>query len=134
MTNDASPSVSCCSAVAEPLHTHQLAGLDPRERGFSRPVECRKVGAQYQAQLQYEALRVAGLPHETQAQALSALIALLHQQGYRQLKTQLSFRGSDYLGSREAWIEYPDPTPEPQGWWARVMAWCAPRSRTDRST
>ncbi len=92
------------------------------------------MGAQYEAQLQYEALRVVGVPQDTQAQALAALIARLHDQGYRQLKTQLSFRGVDYLGSREAWIEYPDPAPEPLAWWARVIAWCAPRRSTERST
>lgn len=127
MTNDASPSVSCCAASGEALHKHQLAGIDPRERGFTRPVECRSAGGQFEAVLRYEALQVAGPPQDTQAQALGALIALLHQQGYRQLKTQLSFRGTDYLGSREAWLEYPDPAPEPRGWWARVMAWCAHR-------
>ncbi len=133
MTNDASPSGSRCAAPADPLHKHQLAGLDPRERGFSRPVECRNVGGQYEAQFQYEALRIAGPPQDTQAKALGALIARLHHEGYRQLKTQLSFRGTDYLGSQEAWIEYPDPATEPQGWWARLWAWCAPRSLTDRS-
>jgi hypothetical protein len=25
------------------------------------------------------------------------------------LKSRLDFRGTDYLGSREVWIEYPDP-------------------------
>jgi len=73
-------------------NTYQLAGLDPRERGFSRPVEVRE-----------------DAPGDTQEAALQLLVATLHEQGYRQLKTQITFRSGTYLGSREAWVEYPDP-------------------------
>ena len=89
--------------------TYQLAGLDPRERGFSRPVEVKQEDQRYLASLRYESTCVVTEPADTQEAALQLLIATLHGQGYRQLKTQISFRGGTYLGSRECWVEYPDP-------------------------
>jgi hypothetical protein len=91
------------------LDRHQLAGLDSKERGFNRPVELERVGEGYRAILRYESLRVATEPCATQDEALSRLIHALQVEGYRQLRTQRSFRNGVYLGSQELWIEYPDP-------------------------
>ena len=108
------------------LDKHQLAGLDNRERGFSRPVEFEQVGEGYRAILRYETVRIMTERHPTQDDALTTLIQTLHAQGYRQLKTQLSFRNGVYLGSRELWVEYPDP-PQPEakqsGLWGKIMSW-----------
>jgi len=95
------------------LDKHQLAGLDDRERGFNRPVEFERAGEGYRAVLRYETVRITTEAHPTQDEALAVLIQSLHAQGYRQLKTQLSFRNGVYLGSQELWVEYPDP-PEAQ--------------------
>lgn len=98
----------------EGLDKHQLAGLDDRERGFSRPVGFERVGEGYRAVLRYETVRFATDIHPTQDDALTVLIQTLQAQGYRQLKTQRSFRDGVYLGSQELWVEYPDPAqPEP---------------------
>lgn len=107
------------------LDKHQLAGLDDRERGFSRPVEFEREGDGYRALLRYEALRLATDIHSTQDAALQTLIATLHTRGYRQLKTQMSFRNGAYLGAQELWIEYPDPAapPPPPGLWDRLARW-----------
>lgn len=114
----------------ERLDTHQLAGLDDRERGFSRPVEFEQAGQGYRAMLRYEATRVNTEPEPTQERALVALIDLLHAQGYRQLRTQVSFQNGVYLGSQAMWIEYPDPSP-PQtaasSLIARLLNWVRPR-------
>jgi hypothetical protein len=114
---------------------HQLAGLDNRERGFSRPVEFERAGEGYRAVLRYETVRVATEAHPTQDKALTVLIQSLHAQGYRQLKTQRSFRNGVYLGSQEFWVEYPDPPqpePEQQGLWGKVLSWF--RSNSERGT
>ena len=95
--------------------TYQLAGLDPRERGFSRPVEVKQDGHHYCAALRYEAVHITPKPGDTPEAALQLLIDLLHGEGYRQLKTQISFRSGTYLGSREPWTEYPDPPPARRG-------------------
>jgi hypothetical protein len=93
---------------------YQLAGFDPRERGFSRPVELTQEDQRYRASLRYEATRVVTDPAESHEAALQLLVAILHGEGYRQLKTQLSFRSGTYVGSHESWVEYPDPPPVPQ--------------------
>lgn len=113
------------------LDKHQLAGLDNRERGFSRPVEFERVGEGYRAILRYETVRVTTETCPTQDEALTSLIHTLHAQGYRQLKTQMSFRNGVYLGSQELWMEYPDPQqtePERPGFFDRIRNWFRPRS------
>jgi hypothetical protein len=95
-----------------PQDAYQLAGLDSRERGFSRPVEVTQENQRYRASLRYEATRVVTDPVENHEAALQLLVATLHSQGYRQLKTQVSFRAGTYVGSRESWVEYPDPVPQ----------------------
>jgi hypothetical protein len=112
---------------------YQLAGLDDRERGFSRPVELERVGEQYRAILRYETVLVITDPQPTQDVAVLNLIQILHSQGYRQLKTQRSFRDGLYLGSQELWIEYPDPSGEskPQGLFAKIAGWFRPGATKD---
>lgn len=123
--------------MAQPgLDKYQLAGFDDRERGFSRPVEFDRVGDRFLAVLRYESVRITTDPHSTQDGALLTLIRILHGQGYRQLRTQKSFRNGVYLGSQELWIEYPDPPREeqPEGLWAKIAGWFRSRGvQEDRS-
>ncbi|HKT36275.1 MAG TPA: hypothetical protein VJR03_15730 [Nitrospira sp.] len=94
-----------------PRDTHQLAGLDPRERGFSRPIELIEDDHRFRALLRYETTRVLTDSADSPEAALRLLMETLHAQGYRQLKTQMSFHDGIYLGSRESWVEYSDPPP-----------------------
>jgi len=105
---------------------HQLAGLDTRERGFSRPVVFEQADGGYQAILRYETTRVVTAVQATPGAALVELIRTLHGQGYSQLRSQLSVREGAYLGSQEPWVEYPDPAkpPEtPDGLIGKFFAW-----------
>ena len=114
------------------LDKHQLAGLDHRERGFSRPVEFERAGESYRAIFRYETVRVGTEPQPTQDVALLMLIEILHAHGYRQLRTQVSFRNGVYLGSQEVWVEYRDPPqPELSGFIARLMSWFRPRAANE---
>lgn len=111
------------------LDKHQLAGLDNKERGFSRPIEFERPGEGYRAVLRYETVRVTTEVYSTQDEALTILIHTLHAQGYRQLKTQRSFCDGVYLGSRELWVEYPDPPqaqPERSGFLDTIKNWFRP--------
>src|SRR5581483_6032962 len=102
--------------MADPVvERHQLAGLDERERGFNRPVDILQGADGWRAALRYEAVLISSDPMAAQTQALPALVALLQRRGYRQLKSQLSFQGGAYQGSRHDWIEYPDPDVPPAG-------------------
>jgi hypothetical protein len=102
---------------------HQLAGLDARERGFSRPVMFEQAAGGYQAILRYETVRVVTAAYDTPRAALEELIRILHEQGYSQLRSQLSVREGAYLGSQEPWIEYPDPARamEQEGGWLKRL-------------
>ena len=118
------------------LDKHQLAGLDDRIRGFSRPVEFDQAGEGYRAILRYESVRISTEVHPAQDLALLALIRTLQAQGYRQLRTQVSFRNGIYLGSQEIWVEYPDPPqpePEPSGFMARLLGMFRPSSTNGSS-
>ena len=116
--------------MGERLDKHQLAGLDARERGFSRPVSFVQVGEGYRAILRYEKILAETEPLSTQDDALRMLIQILQADGYRQLRTQMSFRDGVYLGSQELWIEYSDPQPEPERerLLARITGWFRPRT------
>ena len=108
------------------LDKHQLAGLDDRERGFSRPILLERAGESYRAILRYESVRVETDPHQTQDAALRVMIQTLQNLGYRQLKTQMSFRNGIYLGSQELWVEYPDPPKaesKENGFIATLLTW-----------
>ena len=105
---------------------HQLAGFDGRERGFSRPVVFEQAGGGYQANLRYETTHVVTTAQDTPGAALEELIRMLQGQGYSQLRSQLNFRNGTYLGSREPWIEYPDPERQPEtpdGLIGRLFGW-----------
>ena len=92
-----------------PLERHELAGVDKRERGFSRVVEMHRDGETCRASFRYEqVLLEASSPDDVQ-DALKNLVRELHDRGYRQLRSRLSFRGDEYRGSQEPWIEYLDP-------------------------
>ncbi len=110
------------------LDKHQLAGLDARERGFNRPVSFVQAGEGYRAILRYETVLIETEPHTTQDEALRRLIETLQTDGYRQLRTQVSFRSGVYLGSQELWVEYPDQVvePEPPGFMTQLLSWFRP--------
>jgi hypothetical protein len=94
------------------IETHQLAGFDNRERGFSRPVECQRNADGFQAVLRYESMRMTAEHAASAQEAVQALVHRLHHQGYRDLRSQMSFKNGTYLGSQEPWIQYPDPETE----------------------
>lgn len=94
------------------INTYQLAGVDNQERGFTRQIKVSSRNGLYKAALRYEALRLEGTPCDTDETALRNLVQALQQRGYTQLRTQLIFRGDQYLGSQELWVEYADPKPQ----------------------
>jgi hypothetical protein len=115
------------------LDRYQLAGLDAKERGFSRPLLFERAGENYRAVLRYETVIIKTEPSQTQAESLRTLVQTLQAQGYRQLRTQMSFRNNLYLGSQELWVEYPDPeiTPEAPGFMEKLLNWVRPRSTNE---
>jgi len=111
------------------MDQHRLAGLDALERGFNRPIEFDVTERGTQAILRYETTRVVTAARESTGTALDELIQTLQEQGYTQLRSQLSVRNGLYLGSQEPWIEYPDPErkPEQSDGWFRKLRRCFQR-------
>ena len=92
-------------------NTYQVSGVDDHERGFTRQVEISSNQGLFHAVLRYEKLKLSGEPCVEEDEALRDLIQRLQGQGYTQLRTQLIFRGPQYLGSQELWVDYPDQEP-----------------------
>ena len=91
------------------MDIYQLSGLDERERGFTRQVECTYEKEKYHVLLRYEHLIINEQSATNESSAIQNLVATLQQRGYTQLRSQLIFRGKNYLGSQELWVDYPDP-------------------------
>ena len=91
------------------VHIFHVAGLDDRDRGFNRQIHVIPGEGGFQARLRYESLQIDVDPVPTEDQVLQGLIHMLHERGYRQLRTQRIFIGEQYLGNQELWVEYPDP-------------------------
>ena len=89
-------------------NTYQLSGVDDQQRGFTRQVEVSSNEGFYHAVLRYEKLKVACEPCGDEEATLRELIRRLQGQGFTQLRTQLIFRGSHYLGTQAMWVDYPD--------------------------
>ena len=106
----------------EVIEKHQVAGLDDRARGFTRLVEVARSEGGYRASLRYETTMVVTGGTETKLAAVQEVIHLLQIRGFTQLRSQLSFSGSTYLGSQEPWIEYLDPERPPEPTWG-LFGW-----------
>lgn len=102
---------------------HLMAGLDERERGFSRPVEIEQREGTFRAIFRYETLALESAGAGSAAAALAEMVRLLQERGYRQLRTRLIFLGGAYLGSQELWVDYADPERPPgaAGGWAGLV-------------
>jgi hypothetical protein len=120
--------------MAVTVEKYQVAGLDDRERGFNRMTDLEQSDGSYQATFRYETTMICTDPCPTIPEALEQLIRLLHERGYRQLRSRLSFRVQTYLGSQELWTEHPDPPPVAgsHGRWRKLLrnvtAWFENRS------
>jgi hypothetical protein len=101
----------------EAREKHLLAGLDERARGFTRMVSVEQQAEIFRASLQYETRLVVSANADNPAAALADLARRLHERGYTQLRSRLTFAGGTYLGSQEQWVEYTDPerVPETEG-------------------
>lgn len=98
-----------------PAEKYEIAGVDACERGFTRMAEIRYRADAYQAIFQYEQSLITGEPAPETTRTLNSLVHALQAKGYTQIKSRISFRGDEYLGTRELWVEYADPVPEPSG-------------------
>jgi len=90
------------------IERHQLEGIDPSDRSFSRSILVSRTAQGYSAKVMYESLTVEGQTYSTVAAAVKNLVDKLRELGFRRMRTRLNFRGRRYLAEKETWIEHPD--------------------------
>lgn len=91
------------------VEKHQLEGVDPSDRYFSRALLVSRTSAGYSGKLMYEALTVQGSAHSTVGAAVRDVVEKLQGMGFVRMRTRTNFRGTRYLAEKETWIDYPDP-------------------------
>jgi hypothetical protein len=91
------------------VEKHQIEGVDPSDRYFSRAVLVNRTKSGYAAKAMYEALIVQGESHSTIHAAVKEVVDKLQQSGFTRLRTRANFKGTRYLAEKETWVEYPDP-------------------------
>jgi len=91
------------------VEKHQIEGVDPSDRYFSRAVLVNRTKSGYAAKTMYEAWTVQGDSHSTIAAAVKEVVDKLQQQGFTRLRTRANFKGTRYLAEKETWVDYPDP-------------------------
>lgn len=91
------------------VEKHQVEGVDPSERYFSRAVLVSRGSAGYSAKVMYEALTVQGESHSTIAAAVRDVVQKLQGLGFSRIRTRTNFKGSRYLAEKETWVDYADP-------------------------
>lgn len=90
------------------VEKHQLEGVDPSDRYFSRAVLVNRTASGYAAKVMYEALTVEGGSHSTITAAVKELIEKLQGLGFSRMRSRANFKGTRYLAEKETWVEYPD--------------------------
>ncbi len=90
------------------VEKHQLEGVDPSDRYFSRAVLVNRTASGYAAKVMYEALTVESGAHSTIAAAVRELVEKLQGLGFSRMRSRTNFKGTRYLAEKESWIDYPD--------------------------
>jgi len=91
------------------VEKHQLEGVDPSDRYFSRAVLVNRTGSGYTAKVMYEALTVQGESRPTIGAAVQNIVEKLQSLGFLRIRTRANFKGARYLAEKETWVDYTDP-------------------------
>lgn len=92
------------------VERHQLEGVDPSDRYFSRSIAVNRTPTGYAARVMYEALTVESHVHPTVGAAVKELVGKLHAMGFSRMRTRPNFKGTRYLAEKETWLDYSDPS------------------------
>jgi hypothetical protein len=90
------------------VEKHQLEGVDPSDRYFSRAMLVNRTASGYAAKVMYEALTVEGGSHSTIEAAAKELVEKLQNLGFTKMRSRANFKGTRYLAEKETWVDYPD--------------------------
>lgn len=92
------------------VEKHQIEGVDPSDRYFSRAILVNRTAAGYMSKVTYEALTVESGSHSTITGAVKELVEKLQGLGFSRMRTRANFKGTRYLAEKETWIEFADPS------------------------
>ena len=90
------------------IERHQVEGMDPSDRSFSRAILVNRTAQGYTGRVMYESLTVEGQAAPTVGTAVARVVAKLREFGFRQMRTRVNFKGKQYLAEKETWVDYPD--------------------------
>ena len=90
------------------VEKHQLEGVDPSDRYFSRAMLVNRTASGYAAKVMYEALTVEGGSHSTIEAAAKELVEKLQGFGFTRMRSRANFKGTRYLAEKETWVDYLD--------------------------
>ncbi len=88
------------------FEVHQLEGVDPTGRMFSRDVKVEVGEEGYSASFRYEGFSVQSDPYPTVEEALSDVARKLQRKSFSEARSRLNFREDRYYAEREAWTYY----------------------------
>jgi hypothetical protein len=90
------------------VEKHQIEGVDPSDRYFSRVILVNRTASGYAAKAMYEALTVEGGSHSTITAAVKELVGKFQGFGFTRIRTRVNFKGTRYLAEKETWADYAD--------------------------
>ena len=90
------------------VERHQIEGVDPSDRYFSRTIFVNRTASGYATKVTYEALTVESGSHSTITAAVKELVEKLQGLGFTRMRTRANFKGTRYLAEKETWVEYAD--------------------------
>ncbi len=90
------------------IERHQVEGMDPSDRYFSRSILVNRVAQGYAGSVMYEALTVTGSTKPTIGAAVASVVEKLQEFGFTRIRTRPNFKGQRYLAEKETWVDYPD--------------------------
>ena len=88
------------------FEVHQLEGVDPIGRMFSRDVKVNVDEEGYSGSFGYEGFWVQSGPYATVEEAIIEVAKKLQRKKFHDLRSRLNFREDRYYAEREAWVDY----------------------------
>ena len=88
------------------FEVHQLEGVDPTGRMFSRDAKIDVDENGYKGFFRYEGFAIESSAYPTIDEALSDLAAKLQKKKFLDVRSRLNFREERYYAEREPWVYY----------------------------
>jgi hypothetical protein len=88
------------------FEVHQMEGVDPTGRMFSRDAKIDVDENGYKGSFRYEGFAIASSEYPTIEEALSDLAVKLQRKRFSDIRSRLNFREDRYYAEREPWVYY----------------------------